>query len=84
MVHIKLFKYNDGDAIINGFARCVDIHTLFNAEHLRIFPEGNIELSNRVSLDYDVSIPLRIVISSFTYREFYAGDGKTIIVFDVW
>lgn len=68
--HIKPFKYNGEDTIANGFAMRVDIHTLFDAGHLRISPEGDIELSNRARLDYGASIPPRIVIPSFTNREF--------------
>lgn len=68
--HIKPFKYNGEDTVENGFAMRVDIHTLFDAGHLRISPEGDIELSNRARLDYGASIPPRIVIPSFTNREF--------------
>ena len=68
--HIKPFKYNGEDTIANGFAMRVDIHTLFDAGHLRISPEGDIELSNRARLDYGASIPPRIVIPPFTNREF--------------
>lgn len=61
--HIKPFKYNGKDTIANGY-------TLFDAGHLRISPEGDIELSNRARLDYGASIPPRIVIPPFTNREF--------------
>ena len=33
--HIKPFKYNGEDTVANGFAMRVDIHTLFDAGHLR-------------------------------------------------
>lgn len=68
--HIKPFKYNGEDTVANGFAMRVDIHTLFDAGHLRISPDGDIELSNRARMDYGASIPPRIVIPSFTNREF--------------
>lgn len=68
--HIKPFKYNGEDTVANGFAMRVDIHTLFDTGHLRISPEGDIELSNRARMDYGASIPPRIVIPSFTNREF--------------
>lgn len=68
--HIKPFKYNGEDTIANGFAMRVDIHTLFDTGHLRISPEGDIELSKRARLDYGASIPPRIVIPAFTNREF--------------
>ncbi len=68
--HIKPFKYNGEDTVANGFAMRVDIHTLFDTGHLRISPDGDIELSNRARMDYGASIPPRIVIPSFTNREF--------------
>ena len=68
--HIKPFKYNGEDTVANGFAMRVDIHTLFDAGHLRISPEGEIELSNRARMDYGASIPPRIVIPPFTNTEF--------------
>lgn len=68
--HIKPFKYNGEDTIANGFAMRVDIHTLFDAGHLRISPDGEIVLSNRARLDYGASIPPRIVIPSFINKEF--------------
>ncbi len=68
--HIKPFKYNGEDTIANGFAMRVDIHTLFDAGHLRISPDGDIELSNRARLDYGASIPPKIVIPPFTNKEF--------------
>ena len=68
--HIKPFKYNGEDTISNGFAMRVDIHTLFDAGHLRISPDGDVELSTRARMDYGASIPPRIVIPPFTNREF--------------
>ena len=68
--HIKPFKYNGEDTIANGFAMRVDIHTLFDSGHLRISPDGEINLSNRARLDYGATIPPRIVIPIFTNREF--------------
>lgn len=68
--HIKPFKYNGEDTVANGFAMRVDIHTLFDTRHLRISLDGEIELSNGVRMYYGASIPPRIVILSFTNREF--------------
>ena len=48
----------------------VDIHTLFDAGHLRISPDGEIDLSQKARMDYGWSIPPRIVIPEFTNREF--------------
>lgn len=68
--HIKPFKYNGEDTVANGFAMRTDIHTLFDAGHLRISVNGDIELSNRARMDYGWSIPPKIVIPEFTNREF--------------
>ena len=38
--HIKPFKYNGEDTVANGFAMRADIHTLFDAGHLRISVDG--------------------------------------------
>lgn len=68
--HIKPFKYNGEDTVANGFAMRTDIHTLFDTGHLRISPEGIIELSSRARMDYGATIPPRIVIPSFTNCDF--------------
>lgn len=67
--HIKPYKYKGDDTIANGFAMRVDIHTLFDTGHLRISPDGEIELSGRARLDYGATIPPRIVIPAFTDKE---------------
>lgn len=68
--HIKPFKYKGEDTVANGFAMRTDIHTLFDTGHLRISPEGEIELSSRARMDYGATIPPRIVIPHFTNKEF--------------
>lgn len=67
--HIKPYKYKGEDTVANGIAMRVDIHTLFDTGHLRISPEGDVELSGRARLDYGASIPPRIVIPEFTDKE---------------
>ena len=68
--HIKPFKYKGEDTVANGFAMRTDIHLLFDAGHLRIAPDGIVELSNRARMDYGATIPPRIVIPDFTNKEF--------------
>lgn len=68
--HIKPFKYNGEDTIANGFAMRVDIHTLFDAGHLRISPDGEIDLSPKAKSDYGTTLPRRIFLPDFTNREF--------------
>lgn len=68
--HIKPFKYKGEDTVANGFAMRTDMHTLFDTGHLRISPDGEIELSSRARMDYGATIPPRIVIPQFTNKEF--------------
>lgn len=68
--HIKPFKYKGEDTVANGFAMRMDIHLLFDAGHLRISVDGEIQLSTRARMDYGALIPPRIVVPSFTNREF--------------
>jgi len=68
--HIKPFKYNGEDSIANGFAMRTDIHTLFDAGHLRISVDGIIDLSSRARMDYGATIPPKIVLPDFTSRDF--------------
>lgn len=68
--HIKPFKYKGEDTIANGFALRTDIHILFDTGHLRISEDGNVSLSTRARMDYGSLIPPRIVIPSFTNRDF--------------
>ncbi|MEG1725698.1 MAG: AlwI family type II restriction endonuclease [Anaerovoracaceae bacterium] len=67
--HIKPFKYNGEDTVSNGFAMRTDIHTLFDAGHLRISEAGVVELSARARMDYGATIPPRIVLPDFTNRD---------------
>jgi len=68
--HIKPFKYNGEDAVANGFAMRMDIHLLFDAGHLRISEMGEVQLSTRARMDYGATVPPRIVLPSYTNREF--------------
>lgn len=68
--HIKPFKYNGEDTVANGFAMRTDIHTLFDAGHLRISETGMVELSTRARMDYGATIPPKIVLPDFTNRDF--------------
>ena len=68
--HIKPYKYHGEDTVANGFAMRLDIHMLFDTGHLRISPDGLIDLSTRARMDYGALIPPRIVIPDFINREF--------------
>lgn len=60
--HIVPFKYHGADDRTNGFCMRSDIHILYDANELRIKPDGTVELSQRARLSYGASIPPRIVI----------------------
>lgn len=66
--HIKPYKYKGEDTIANGLAMRVDIHTLFDAGHLRISPEGKVDLTQRARLDYGSTIPPMIYLPDFIDR----------------
>jgi len=68
--HIKPYKYNGEDTVANGFPMRMDIHLLFDAGHLRISVEGEIQLSTRARMDYGATVPPRIYLPDFTNREF--------------
>jgi len=68
--HIKPFKYNGEDTIANGFPMRIDIHLLFDAGHLRISDTGEINLSTRARMDYGAAIPPKIILPTYTNREF--------------
>lgn len=46
------------------------VDMLFDTGHLRISPDGTVELSGRARLDYGALIPPSITIPAFTNREF--------------
>lgn len=68
--HIKPYKYGGPDTVDNGFAMRMDIHKLFDTNHLRISPEGQVELSTRARMDYGSSIPPVIAVPDFINREY--------------
>lgn len=68
--HIKPFKYKGEDTVANGFPMRMDIHLLFDAGHLRISDEGEVQLSTRARMDYGATIPPRIYLPDFTSKEF--------------
>ncbi|MCR4723409.1 MAG: HNH endonuclease [Eubacteriales bacterium] len=76
---IKPFKYNGEDTIANGFPVRTGIHALSDSGHLRVSPDGDIELSSKTRMDYGAIIPPRIVIPPFTNRDFDVSERKTIL-----
>jgi hypothetical protein len=68
--HIKPFRYNGEDTVANGFPMRMDVHLLFDAGHLRISENGDVQLSTRARMDYGATVPPRIYLPEFTSREF--------------
>lgn len=67
--HIVPFKYNGSDDRTNGFCMRSDIHILYDTNHLRIFPDGRVELSQVARMAYGAAIPPAIVIPDWINRE---------------
>jgi len=67
--HIIPFKYHGADDRSNGFCMRSDIHILYDANELRIFPDGKVELSQRARLSYGAAIPPSINIPECVDRE---------------
>jgi hypothetical protein len=65
--HIKPVSAGGNDHVSNGFCMRTDIHSLFDAGHLRIRPSGEIHLSDaaRRVADY-AALPTRITIPTYT------------------
>lgn len=67
--HIKPVKHNGIDHIKNGLCMRADIHTLFDSNHLRIKPTGEIFLSEEARKKENYySLPNNIVLPEFLDR----------------
>ena len=69
--HIKPVKYKGNDEVFNGMCLRADVHTLFDSNHLRIQPNGQILLSEeaRKKENYDF-LPKDIVIPEFVNKDY--------------
>ena len=67
--HIIPYKYHGVDDRTNGFCLRSDIHILYDANELRILPDGKVELSQKARLSYGASIPPSIVLPEWINRE---------------
>lgn len=69
--HIKPVKYKGTDQILNGICMRADIHTLFDANHLKIFPNGILVLSEEARRKENYfSLPKVINIPNFVDRKY--------------
>lgn len=63
--HIVPYRYHGADDRSNGFCMRSDIHILYDANELRILPDGKVELSQRARLSYGALIPPSIIIPNY-------------------
>lgn len=68
--HIMPHKYNGQEILQNGFLMRIDIHRLFDLNHIRISVDGDVRVSEQVRLAYGASIPPRIFIPEYVNRDF--------------
>ena len=68
--HILPKKYNGEEIVSNGFLMRLDIHYLFDLNHIRINVDGNVFVSDKVRWAYGASIPDRIFIPDYVNKEF--------------
>lgn len=69
--HIKPVKYNGEDSCQNGLCLRSDIHQLFDSNNLRIYPSGEIILSEVASKHNNYAyLPKNIPVPNFVNREY--------------
>lgn len=68
--HIKPVKHNGTDSIFNGICMRADIHTLFDSNHLKIFPSGMISLTNEAKRKENYgTLPDKILLPDFIDKQ---------------
>lgn len=60
--HIVPVSYHGEYTVANGIPLRSDIHILFDTGNLRIYPDGDVVLSDRARNNYGMTIPRKIVI----------------------
>lgn len=68
--HILPHKYNGDEIVSNGFLMRLDIHNLYDLNHIRINVDGQVYVSDRVRLAYGASIPPQIIIPPYINKEY--------------
>lgn len=68
--HIKPVKHNGTDSIFNGICMRADIHTLFDSNHLKIFPSGVISLTDEAKRKENYgTLPEKILLPDFVDKQ---------------
>lgn len=69
--HIKPVKYRGPDSLPNGFCLRSDIHSMFDSNHLKIYPDGTLLLSKDASSKENYPyLPPKIKLPNFIDRNF--------------
>lgn len=68
--HIKPVKYKGEDNVYNGICMRADIHTLFDSNHLKINPSGEIKLTDEAKRKENYgTLPTKILLPEFIDRQ---------------
>ena len=68
--HIKPVKHKGTDNIFNGICMRADIHTLFDSNHLRIYPNGEISLTDEAKRKENYgALPNKIILPHFVDKQ---------------
>jgi predicted restriction endonuclease len=68
--HIVPVEHNGVDSFINGLCMRADIHTLFDAKHIRFHENGRVEYSDAIQESQSYSqLPQQIIIPPFISKE---------------
>lgn len=68
--HILPHKYNGEEIVQNGVLMRLDIHNLFDLNHIRISVNGDVWVSDRVRYSYGASIPYKIILPDYVDKEY--------------
>ena len=68
--HILPHKYKGDENVQNGVLMRLDIHTLFDLNHIRISVNGDVVVSDKVRMSYGASIPPKIILPDYIDKEF--------------
>lgn len=68
--HIKPVKHKGQDSVYNGICMRADIHTLFDSNHLKIYPTGEIKLTDEAKRKENYGIlPTKLMLPDFIDRQ---------------
>lgn len=68
--HILPHKYKGQEIVQNGVLMRMDIHSLFDLNHIRISVNGDVWVSDKVRFSYGASIPPKIILPEYIDKEY--------------